>query len=329
MAEVIFAEQILSFDPIDEIYEYASEGMLFSFVVNEEYTVVWDEEEYKCTATEVDINGTSIVIVGNQTIPSMGENDTNEPFCMYYIPAEIVGNESGASFIDTADEGESHTIAIYQGTLDEETVGVSIVLYDRTGQAVTFEGVETLTTDTPEDGVTATFTHGELLEGTEIDLSLAEGNQEISVPDGYLVKKATIKKPDNLLPEYIKKGIEIAGVTGNFAGDVAEKTVELNMAEGDQVIEADEDTVLTKVTVIKPDTLLPENIVKDVDIGGVVGTFSGGMDEILKHFICNVDVENNKIIIYRVLYASYEEGEVVVIPDTINGFSVEVYAAGI
>lgn len=54
------------------------------------------------------------------------------------------------------------------------------------------------------------------------------------------------------------------------------KTVDLSMASGDQVIMPDEGYSLSEVTVTKPATLLPENIKKDVDIGGVVGTMEGG-----------------------------------------------------
>lgn len=147
-----------------------------------------------------------------------------------------------------------------------------IVLYDRTGSAVTYSGVDTITTDTPTDGETATFTYGKVVQGTEIDLALADGDQTVSVPAGSLLREATIKKPETLTPEHIKKGVDVAGVIGTFAGDEMEKTVDLNMANGDQIVDADPDTVMTRVTVKKPETLVPENIVEGVDIGGVLGT---------------------------------------------------------
>ena len=55
-----------------------------------------------------------------------------------------------------------------------------------------------------------------------------------------------------------------------------EKTVNLSMASGNQVIIPDDGYTLSKVTVTKPDTLIPDNIKKDVNIGGVVGSMSGG-----------------------------------------------------
>lgn len=52
------------------------------------------------------------------------------------------------------------------------------------------------------------------------------------------------------------------------------------MASGNQVITPDEGYSLSEVTVVKPSTLIPENIKKDVDIGGVVGTMESTGDAI-------------------------------------------------
>lgn len=54
------------------------------------------------------------------------------------------------------------------------------------------------------------------------------------------------------------------------------KTVDLSMASGNQVVSPDSGKVLSKVTVNKPSTLIPDNIKKDVNIGGVVGTLESG-----------------------------------------------------
>lgn len=180
-----------------------------------------------------------------------------------------------------------------------------ITLYNRTGQAVTYEGVEEIVTDTPDGEKTVKFSYGEVAEGTEIELDLAEGDQTVSVPAGYLVKEATIKKPETLVPEYIKKNVEIAGVVGEFAGDEMEKTVDLAMADGDQVIEADADTVLKKVTVRKPETLLPENIMENVDIGGVVGTLKDNVAGMIDGTILSV---NNAVVSKVAAYAFYAKG---------------------
>ena len=49
-------------------------------------------------------------------------------------------------------------------------------------------------------------------------------------------------------------------------------TVELDMVDGDQILEPIEGKVFSKVTVKKPDTLVAENIRKDINIGGVQGS---------------------------------------------------------
>lgn len=97
-----------------------------------------------------------------------------------------------------------------------------IVLYDETGEPVTYENVETLTTDTPTEGETATFTLGEVMDGLEVDLNLADGDQTVTAPDGKLLKDLTIKKPETLVPGNIRKGENIAGIDGTFADSMTD-----------------------------------------------------------------------------------------------------------
>lgn len=68
------------------------------------------------------------------------------------------------------------------------------------------------------------------------------------------------------------KGKKIAMSVKIDAPPTEEKTVALDMANGNQVVSPTEGKSLLKVTVQKPDTMLPANIKKDVNIGGVVGT---------------------------------------------------------
>lgn len=61
------------------------------------------------------------------------------------------------------------------------------------------------------------------------------------------------------------------------AGEAQEKSIALNMPDGaNQIINPDTGKVLSKVTIVHPSTLIAGNIKKDVNIGGVVGTFEGG-----------------------------------------------------
>lgn len=45
------------------------------------------------------------------------------------------------------------------------------------------------------------------------------------------------------------------------------------MATGNQVITPTSGKTLSQVTITKPSTLTPGNIKKDIDIGGVIGTY--------------------------------------------------------
>lgn len=67
-------------------------------------------------------------------------------------------------------------------------------------------------------------------------------------------------------------------ITGNHTDKTEQtKTEALSMASGDQVVTPDTNKVLTQVTITKPATLVPGNIKKDVEIGGVTGSYEGGV----------------------------------------------------
>ena len=69
-----------------------------------------------------------------------------------------------------------------------------------------FQGLSKVTVNVP-----ATPT-----EEKTVTLALADGDQVITPTDGKNISKVTITKPAELLPENIKKGITIAGVTGTY-----------------------------------------------------------------------------------------------------------------
>lgn len=69
----------------------------------------------------------------------------------------------------------------------------------------------------------------------------------------------------------------VIGVSQKAREDEETAVVELSLADGDQeVIPSASDKVLTKAIIKKPETLVPENIAKDVEIAGVVGELESG-----------------------------------------------------
>lgn len=251
------------------LYIYTIDGTLID---GETYRIMWDGVEYVRTASVVEGAGTG---VGNFDILGYGEN-TGEPF--------ILGDDGEGIIIGTLDSSESHTIGIYQGIEDEPEEPVepeepeepvepeeNIILKDRNGNDIEYQGIDRIRLRTASGGVKE-FVNVKTAEKT-VDPDFSNGDIEITADDGTLITKVTVEKPDELLPENIRKGTKIAGVTGDFIGDTEEVTVGLDLADGNQTVSPIVDgKVLSKVTITKPETLTPENIVKDVDIGGVVGT---------------------------------------------------------
>lgn len=65
----------------------------------------------------------------------------------------------------------------------------------------------------------------------------------------------------------------LSKVVVSVATPTEEKTVELALSAGDQVVTSEAGKHLSKVTIMKPETLLPENIKKGIVIAGVTGTY--------------------------------------------------------
>ena len=187
------------------------------------------------------------------------------------------------------------------------------------------------------DGGTQIFSKGEAVDGVVIPLDLSEGHQTVTAPAGTLVRSATILKPDTLTPDNIKSGVEVAGVVGTLTADTEEVTVALNMADGDQVILPTGDgKALSKVTVKKPEGLVPENIAKGIEIGGVVGEHSGGgveLDgEILKYIAYQLDEDNKELIVCAIFFELFyqDTGSYAIhIPEKIGGYGVVINSEGV
>lgn len=136
---------------------------------------------------------------------------------------------------------------------------------------------------TEESPVLVPYTYGEAVSKT-VEPDFSGGDMEVPIAEGELVTDLTIIKPDELVPENIPEGMIIAGVgPGTFkgTGEVEERIVDLDMAAGDQVVlPTTEDINMSKVTIKKPDTLIPENIAEGVDIAGIIGTLAASSSNV-------------------------------------------------
>ena len=285
-ATVVLAEQTLTFNGTDQLIIELSSPL----VVGQAYRVMWNGTAY--TSTAADLYG--VAFIGNAAFSGLdGASDTGEPFAIAYFDGECA--------IFTLDAGD-HTVAIYQEVEDVHASNDAVIL-SYSQNPVEYKAVPkvwlTHPDSTEEAPVLVPFTYGELLEGVEIMPDFAEGDMQISVPDGSLVKEATLVKPETLVPENVRYGTVIAGIEGKFLGDTEEATVALNMTDGDQVILPSVDgKTFSKVTVKKPETLIPENIVQGVRIGGVVGTYVGGGSAVVEKDINFYDYDGTLLYSY-------------------------------
>lgn len=265
MAEtVILAETTLTFEYISALgaYAHVESSLPFLLETGKRYTIEWDGIKYVRAAFAFEASdGSACIAVGNPIVA--GETSNNDPFAI----ACDTTNEILYYF--STETAETHTVAV---SLTE-----GIVLKDRNGNDVAYYGIETVTFDTTTEGKQQTFTKGVAVENLEIVPDFSGGDMAVNAPEGVLVKSAVVKQPAGLTPGNIRNGTEVAGVTGDFIGDTETAEVALSMADGDQVIAPSaEGKVLSHVVVKRPDTLVPENIAENVDIGGVIGSFKGG-----------------------------------------------------
>lgn len=251
-------------------------------IAGENYNLKIDGIDYQCEAKAESSDGMDAVVLGNLGLLSEDDfENTGESFLIVNISPIASEIPLGATLIVAQADSEKTSYTIGISLAEEAKTGVDIVLYDRTGEPVTYEGIETITTDTPTSGKRATFTYGTLLSGVEIGLNLKNGDQKISVPEGSLVKEAVVKKPTTLIPENILAGVDIAGVVGTHKDDtvLTDMEIPLDMTEGDQKLSVPDGYVVKTAVIKKPETLIPENIKHGVNVAGIEGGYLGDSEE--------------------------------------------------
>ena len=111
------------------------------------------------------------------------------------------------------------------------------------------------------------------------DLSMPDGDQVITPNEGRVFSKVTVKKPDTLVAENIRKDINIGGVVGSLKPYVPVVSSELNVEPKTkvQIFTPSENEYYDKVNVDGvtssiDSNIVPENIRNNVEILGVKGT---------------------------------------------------------
>lgn len=289
MATVFFEEQTLSFPSTNMISGVRGSKLVSGFEKDFEagkiYRVVFNGTTYDCEAyTVIKTSGTTELvyqIIGNVAINGWGE-DTGEPFEIMTRP------DNAYLFMYTIDYDVNHTIAIYEV---EEVILSGITVVYEGGDVYTGTDINDLTgitvTATYSDGSTVVVTdytlEGEIKSGTNVITVTFEGvTAEFEVMGiGAVVLKDSTGK--GIAYEHVNS-IKIPTPTGNFRtfveGETTTASIEPDFSDGDMTVTPEEGEFFSEVSIKKPENLLPENILKDVNIAGILGTLetSSGAD---------------------------------------------------
>ena len=139
--------------------------------------------------------------------------------------------------------------------ISEVTVNVQPTLQTKT--VTPTKSAQTITPDSAYDGLSSVT-----VNAIPSNYIIPSGSQNITANGTYDVteKASVVVNVDTAKPEQTK-------------------TVDLAMASGNQVVIPDSGYVLTEVTIIKPSTLVADNIKSGVSIGGVTGTLEAAKAE--------------------------------------------------
>ena len=170
----------------------------------------------------------------------------------------------------------------------------NVKLLNGSKQEVSYTGVETVTMP-GTDGQDKVFTAGAPIDAMDISPDFSGGDMPLEAPEGYVVRSATIKKPEGA-EQVIAKGETLAGISGAYVTPGTAREITPDFSGGDQTVAAEGDERWTEVTVKKPEGLVAENITKGVEIAGVSGAYvtPGTAKEITPDFGDYLVVDNQE-----------------------------------
>ncbi|MBO5700896.1 MAG: hypothetical protein J6S71_00495, partial [Clostridia bacterium] len=265
------------------LYILAVEPSPITFELGEIYRVYWDGTIHLCQAQDLSAMTEGAIGVGN--LADFGGTGNGEPFIMVAL--------GGATMCATTDEGESHTVAINKkGGTQIFSAGVATsvttelnftdvvekeIYPEQNLEGFAFSeiwGAHTVVTDAHFDLVLGekykVYWDGEWWE--------CETQDAGAVMEGALMlgNGSNFGLSGNNEPFAI--GWLGVGITFLSVGSEAPShTVAVNQfVAGMNITRASEGELISSVAIPKPDTLIPENIAKDVNVAGIVGTHEGG-----------------------------------------------------
>ena len=170
----------------------------------------------------------------------------------YTITDNLTNVSAAGSNVYQIDQGGTRSLTYSWST--QYVVGVNNINVVNADYTPTFNGNSvTLALSNPSGNVT-------------INISASEGDFEFNITSNGTTTLAT----ENT---YVEHDIVFKVNVPSSPTETVE--VALSMARGNQVITPSEGKTMTKVTIVKPSTFLPENIKKGVNIGYITGTYEG------------------------------------------------------
>lgn len=118
-------------------------------------------------------------------------------------------------------------------------------------------------------------------EAKSIEPDFSSGDVVVQPSSGYdALSQVTIEKDDTLISSNIKSGVTVHGILGSYSGggsNYEQKSVTPDFSSGDVTVSPDSGyDALSSVVIQKDSDLTPQNIKKDVNVFGIVGTAETG-----------------------------------------------------